>query len=75
MAAFRCHITRMHSLPQDADKKQKEWETIKLIARNNKFPQLLLQKLNRQIQHKASPHKPVRKTTKSGPYLLTIAQR
>jgi hypothetical protein len=54
MAAFRFHITRMHTLPLDPDKKQEEWKTIKLIAKNNHFPQHLLQKRNQQIQHKAS---------------------
>jgi len=28
MPTFRFHITRMHSLPLDADKKQTEWEII-----------------------------------------------
>jgi len=27
MAAFRFHITRMHFLPLDPDKKRKEWTT------------------------------------------------
>jgi hypothetical protein len=53
MTAFGFHVTRMHSLPLDPDKKQKVWETIQSIAKNNNFPQHLLQKLNRQIQHKA----------------------
>jgi hypothetical protein len=38
MAAFRFHITRMHSLPLDPNKKQKEWKTIQSIAKNNNFP-------------------------------------
>jgi hypothetical protein len=42
----------MYSLPLDPEKKQKEWEIIQTIAKNNNFPQSLLQKLNRQIQHK-----------------------
>jgi hypothetical protein len=50
-AAYRFHITRMQSLPLDPSKKQKEWQTIQTIARNN-FPQHLLQKLNRQIHNK-----------------------
>jgi hypothetical protein len=54
MAAFRFHMTRMHTLPLEPDKKQKEKKTIKLIAENNNFPQHLLQKLIQQIQHKAS---------------------
>jgi hypothetical protein len=33
-AAFRFHITRMHSLPLDPDKKQKEWKTIQTIPKN-----------------------------------------
>ena len=52
MAAFRHHISRMHSLPLTPEKKQKEWELIQLIARNNNFPQNLLQKLNWQIRRK-----------------------
>jgi hypothetical protein len=60
MAAYRYHITRMHSLPLDPEKKQKEWKTIKTMARNKNVPQQLLQKLNRQIQHKAD-HKETEK--------------
>jgi len=52
MAAYRYHITRMHLLPLDPDKKHKEWMTIQTIAKNNNIPQQLLQKLNRQIQQK-----------------------
>ena len=42
MIAFRSHLTRMNSLPLNQDKKQKEWEAIQLIARNNNFPKHLL---------------------------------
>ena len=57
MAAFRFYITRMHFLPLNPDKKQKEWETIQSIAKNNNFPQHLLQKLNQHIQNKSNhPH-------------------
>jgi hypothetical protein len=45
MAVFRFYITRMHSLPLNPDNKQKEWETIQSIAKNNNFPQHLLQNL------------------------------
>jgi len=62
MAAYKYHITRMHSLPLDPDKKQKEWKTIKTMAKHHNFPQLL-QKLNRQIQHKAD-HKETEKKNK-----------
>jgi len=54
MAAFRFHISRMHCLPLDSEKKQKDRETIQTIAKNNNFPQNLLLKLKRQIQHKTS---------------------
>jgi len=60
MAAYRYHITRIHSLPLDPDKKQKEWKTIQTIAKNNNFPQLL-QKLNGQIQHKGGHKKTEKK--------------
>jgi hypothetical protein len=46
MAAYRYHITRLHSLPLDSGKKQKEWKTIQTVAKNNSFPQQLLQKIN-----------------------------
>ena len=52
MAAFRYHMSRMHSLLLAPKNKQEEWELIQLIARKNNFPQNLLQKINRQIQHK-----------------------
>jgi hypothetical protein len=55
-AAYRFHITRMQSLLLDPNKKQKEWQTIQSTARNNNFPQHLLQKLNRQI-HNKTDHK------------------
>ena len=54
MAAFRFHITRMHSLPLNPDEKQKEWKTIQHTAKNNNFPHCLLQKLNHQIQNKVN---------------------
>jgi len=47
MAAFRFHITRLHSLPLNPDKKQREWEIIQSVAKNNNFPQHLQLKLNR----------------------------
>jgi hypothetical protein len=43
MAALRSHVSGMYSLPLTPEKKQKEWELIQLIARNNNFPQNLLQ--------------------------------
>jgi hypothetical protein len=38
MAAFRFHISRMHRLPLDPEKKQNEWNTTPTIAKNNNFP-------------------------------------
>ena len=52
MEAYRYHITRMHSLLLDPDKKHKEWETIQTIAKNNNIPQQLIQKLNQHTQQK-----------------------
>ena len=40
MAALRCHISKMYSLPLTPEKKQKEWESIQLTARNTNFPQI-----------------------------------
>jgi len=50
MAAFMYQISWLYCLPLAPEKK--EWELIQLIARNNNFLQNVLQKLNRQIQHK-----------------------
>ena len=51
-AAYGYHLTRMHSLPLDPKKKQKEWKTIQTIAQNNNIPQQLLQNLNQRVQQK-----------------------
>jgi hypothetical protein len=59
MAVFRFHISRMYSLPLHPEKKQREGEIIEAIAKNNNFPQNLLQKLNRQIQRKINRKKGV----------------
>jgi hypothetical protein len=54
ISAYRYHITRMYSLPLDPDKNKKEWKTIERIAKNNNFPQQLLQKLNRHTAQSRS---------------------
>ena len=69
ISAFRFHITRMHSLPLNPDKKQTEWEMIKSIAKNNNFSQHLLLKLNRQILHKVNDKKLARMTKKNLGYI------
>ena len=50
-AAYRYYIPRMHSLPLNSNKKQKEWNTIQTIAKNNGFPTTFIKRINRQIQH------------------------
>jgi len=55
----------MHSLPLSQDKKQKEWETIQVIAKNNNFPKHLIQKLNRKIQQKTKNTQPNEKQRKT----------
>jgi len=65
MTAFRFHITRIHSLHLNPDKKQTEWEIIHSIAKNNNLQQNLLLKLNRQILHKVNNIKLARMTKKS----------
>jgi hypothetical protein len=67
----------MHSLPLTPNKKQKEWTSVQLIARNNNFPQNLLHKLNRQMQHKKSTViKPKKETkTKLGQPSHTMVQK
>ena len=68
MAAFWSYLNRMHSLPLSQNKKQKEWETIQVIAKNNNFPKHLIQKLNRKIQQKTKNTQPNEKTTKNMDY-------
>ena len=58
MAPSRFHITRIHSLPLNPDKKQTQWKIIQSIAKNNNFPQHLLLKLTRQILHKVNNKTP-----------------
>jgi len=52
MAAFRYLINRMSSLPLSAEKRKAEWQNIRNIANNNKFPIHLITKLRTQIQRK-----------------------
>jgi len=68
MAAFRFYITRMHSLPLNPDKTQREKEIIQSIAKNNNFSQYLPLKLNRQILHKVNNNK----TSKNDKKIWTI---
>jgi len=75
MAAFSFHITTIHSLPLNPDKKQTEWEIIQSIVKNNNFPQHLLLKLNRQILHKVKNKKTNRNDKISGLHLPSTAQR
>jgi hypothetical protein len=75
-AAYRFHITHMQSLPVDQNKKQKEWQTIQSIARNNNFPQHLLQNLNRQIHNKTDHTRNRNKDNKGpGPHSLIIVPK
>ena len=45
-------ITRVHSLPLSPTREQKEWNTIKYIAKANNFPYTYILKLNLHIQRK-----------------------
>ena len=75
-ATFRFYIFRMSSLPLNPGKKQKELQTIQSIAKNNNFPQHLLQNLtDRYNKKKLDIHKPTRKTTRSGPPSLIVVLR
>jgi len=67
----------MHSRLLTPKRKQKEWILIQIIARNNNFPQKLLQKLNPKTQHKKpTRHKPMKETkTKHGQPSHTVAQK
>ena len=69
MAAFRFHITRMHSLPHNSDKKQTEREIIQSVVKNNNFPQHLLLKFNRKILHKVNNKKTSKNDKKNLDYI------
>jgi hypothetical protein len=75
MAAYRFHISRMHKLPLDAEKKQKEWDTILIIAKRKNFPLNLIHKLNRQIQQRNEHLLTKEKDKKGGPRSLFTAQK
>jgi hypothetical protein len=57
-AAFRHHINRMHTLPLEQDKIQKEWETIKTMGKNNNIPPQVLHKLNQRLKNQKTKPKP-----------------
>ena len=65
VAAFRYHITILHSLPLIPERKQKECTLIQPITQNNNFPKKLLQKLNFQIQHKQTNHDQINERIKN----------
>jgi hypothetical protein len=45
LAAFHYYINRLITLPITEQSKQKEWETILTIARNNGYPVTMIQSL------------------------------
>jgi len=52
MAAYHHMINRMTALPLSAEKRIAEWQNIRTIANNNKFPIHYITKLRTQIQRK-----------------------
>jgi hypothetical protein len=72
MQAFSFHITRMHSLPLDPDKKRK---TIQTIAKTITFPNAYSKILSDKYSTKPVTHKPKRKTKQSGPHSLTAVKK
>jgi len=52
MAAYRYVIYRMLSLPLSTERRTAEWQKIRILANNNKFPIHLIAKLTAQIQCK-----------------------
>jgi hypothetical protein len=58
IATYRHHINRMYNLPLDQDKRQREWETIKTMGKNNDVPSQVLHKLHRKLKHKKPRPKP-----------------
>ena len=58
IAAYRHHINRMYTLPLDQDKRQREWETIKTMGKNNNIPSQVLHKLHHRLKYKEPRPKP-----------------
>jgi hypothetical protein len=56
--AYRHHINRMHILPLEQDKIQKEWKTIKTMGKNNNIPPQVLHKLNQKLKNQKTKPKP-----------------
>jgi hypothetical protein len=75
MAGFRSYLNRMHSLPLSQDKKQKEWETIQVIAKNNNFPKHLFKNLTGRYNRKQNTYNTMRNNAKHGLLSLTIARK
>jgi len=67
MAAYRYLINRMTSLPLSAEKRIAEWQNIRTIANNNKFPIHHITKLRTQIQRKTQMNTAKTVTATNGP--------
>ncbi|XP_049831381.1 uncharacterized protein LOC126272518 [Schistocerca gregaria] len=62
MAYFRSTLNRLHKIPLEPVKKEKEISIIKTIASNNGYDPLIIDKLSQKI-HKPSASKTVHQTT------------
>ena len=63
LAAYRYLLNRLHNLPLSKEDKQQEMNTILQIAKNNEYPEILINKLNTQIKTKTSIHNKPQITT------------
>jgi hypothetical protein len=75
MAAFKFHISGMHSLPMDHNERQKEWKIIQSIAKTVIFQSTYSKNFTDRYNTKLATHKPKRKIGKSGPRSLNTVQR
>jgi uncharacterized protein (UPF0335 family) len=52
LAAFKCYINRMITLPITKQAVKQEWEKIIAMAHNNGFPEQTVQKLRKKLRNK-----------------------
>jgi len=57
LAAYQYYINRMITFPLNEENRNKEWNIIRYIARNNNFPYNRINELKNQMEHNKTHHK------------------
>ena len=67
LSAYIFYVNRLLFTPITDQPRQQEWNTIRIIAKNNVFPLQLLHNLkNRLLQHNRQPTSPHKQKRKNG---------